>query len=346
MKLLVSFLLSSLATTLHADTLTILNWEEYLSEAAISAWEKQSGHKIHQVFFDSDEDRDRILLNHKSKILDLVVIDETAAQILGNKGLLTPISSYKTNSNIKKVDHHLQESCGNYGVPYLWGTFGIAYRTDKILIEPKSWNFILQPEEALKQHIGFVDDFTDMLAPVLLMQNKSINTENTDDLKNAFTTMKELLPSILTFEYSISFIDADKQRDDLYVAIAYSGDQFALNLKAGKEIWKYTTLEEGTINWIDCLAVIKDSPRKDIVYDFLNFLYQPKIAAENSESIYVASPLAAARALQSESFLADETVYPPNNPVSNTQQYKLLNPKNILLRNRITSSLIESHEPQ
>ena len=346
MKLLISCLLWTLATALHADTLTILNWEEYLSEEVISAWEKKTGHKIHQVFFDNDEDRDSILLNHKNGILDLIVIDETAARVFGNKGLLIPVASYKTNTNIEKVDSHLQASCGDYAVPYLWGTLGIAYRSDKILIEPKSWNFILQPEAALKQHIGFMDDFVDMLAPALFMLNKSINTENSDDLKHAFNIMKELLPSILTFEYGISFIAADEKHDELYVTLAYSGDQDALNLKAGKEVWKYTTLAEGTITWVDCFAVVNSSPRKDIIYDFLNFIYQPKIAADNSEFIYSASPLAAARALQSESFLADKTVYPPKDSIKNVQQYKVLSPQNILLRNRITSSLIKSHDSQ
>ena len=346
MQLLMSFLLFSLAAASYADTLTILNWEEYLSEEVIAAWEKQSGHEIHQIYFDNDEHRDSILLNHKDKIIDLVIIDEIYAQEFGKIGRLTPVSSYPTHSNIKNVDRHLQESCGDYGIPYLWGTLGIVYRTDKILTEPRSWNFILKPTEELKQHIGFVDDFVDMLAPSLFILEKSINTENTDDLKQAFNIMKKLVPSILTFDYSISFVDSDKKSDQLYVALAYSGDQDALNLKAGKDIWKFTTLEEGTITWVDCFSVVNDSPRKDTAYDFLDFINKPEIAAKNSESVYVASPLAAARLLQSEEFLADKTVYPDLKKIKNVQQYKHLNPDNIRLRNRITSSLIQSHDSQ
>jgi spermidine/putrescine transport system substrate-binding protein len=346
MQFLMSFILFSLTAASHADTLTILNWEEYLSEEVISAWEKQSGHEIHQIYFDNDEHRDSILLNHKDKIIDLVIIDEIYAQEFGKIGRLTPTASYPTHSNIENVDRDFQKSCGDYGVPYLWGTLGIVYRTDKILTEPRSWNFILKPTDKLKQHIGFIDDFMDMLAPSLFILGKLINTENTDDLKQAFNIMKELVPSILTFEYSISFVDADKKSDQLYVALAYSGDQDTLNSKAGKDIWKFTTLEEGTITWVDCFSVINDSPRKNIAYDFLNFIYKPEIAAKNSESVYVASPLAAARLLQSEDFLSDKSVYPNLKKIKNVQQYKPVNPKNIILRNRITSSLIKSHDSQ
>lgn len=346
MKLVLFFLLSSPVLHLYADTLTLLNWEEYLSEKTISAWEAQSGHKINQLYFDNDQDRDSILLNHKDQIIDIAVVDEAASQVFGSKGVLMPISAYQSKPIIKKIDSHFQNSCGDYGIPYLWGTLGIAYRTDKIPVAPTSWNFILEPSESLKQHIGLLDDFVDMLAPSLFVLGKSINTENTEDLKQAFELMKRALPNILTFEYSMSFIDADKNRDQLYAALVYSGDQDGLNIKAGKDIWKYTTLKEGTITWVDCLTVMADSPRKEIIYDFLNFLYQPHIAAENSEYVYVASPLKSARALQSPSFINDTNVYPSDEIMSKAQSYKLLSPNNIMLRNRITSAIIKPYESE
>jgi spermidine/putrescine transport system substrate-binding protein len=346
MKFMTFLIFLSLAQHLYADTLTLLNWEEYLSDKTIAAWEAHSGHKIHQVYFDNDEDRDNILLNHKDQVIDLAMVDRIASQIFGNKGILTPTTDDRSKPIMNKIDSQFQDSCGGYGIPYLWGTFGIVYRSDKILLEPTSWNFILQPKENMKQHIGLVDDFVDMLAPSLFVLGKSINTENPDDLKQAFIMIKNTLPSILTFEYSLSFIDADKNRDQLYAALAYSGDQNALNLKAGKNIWKYTTLKEGTITWVDCLTIMADSPRKEIIYNFLDFIYQPHIAAENSEYIHAASPLANARALQSKSFLSNTNVYPSHDIMKNAQAYKLISPKNIMLRNRITSSLIKSHESQ
>ena len=59
MKVFLSLILSSLASQLFADTLTILNWEEYISERTIASWELRTGHKVKQIYFDNDEDRDR-----------------------------------------------------------------------------------------------------------------------------------------------------------------------------------------------------------------------------------------------------------------------------------------------
>ena len=339
-----TFILLTLIPYIYADTLTLLNWEDYLSENTISAWEAKSGHEIHQIYFDNDEDRDSILINHTDQVIDLVIVDEIATTGFGKNGFLLPVKDYQTKPILAEIDPEIQSSCGQYGLPYLRGTFGIAYRSDKIADKPKSWAFILQPNDEIKNHIGLVDDYMDMLAPPLFMLGESINSENPKVLKEAFFMLKNTVPSVLTFEYGISYIEADSKRDQLYVTLAYSGDQYALNTKAGKEIWEYTTLEEGTIAWVDCLTVMADSPRKEIVYDFINFIYQPKIAAENSESIYVASPLASARALQSSAFLSDASVYPDEKIMNKAQYYKPLPSKNITLRNRITSSIIKSHE--
>lgn len=344
MKLVVTLMLTCLCNLALAETLTILNWEDYLSEKTISTWEKRSGHKINQIYFDNDEDRDNVLVNHKDQIIDLAVIDEVASRIFGQKGALYPLSSYTNTPNLSGVDSTFQKSCGKHSTPYLWGTLGIAYRKDKILIPPASWDFILKPDDDLKGHIGLMDDFTDTLAPALIRMNFSINTDSRSELKKAFNQIKKILPDILTFEYSITFLDADKQRDELYVALAYSGDQYSLNDKTGQEVWDFTTVNEGTIFWVDCLALMSDSPRKSIALDFLNYLYSVTIAAENSELVQVASPIKAARALQSKEFLADKAVYPPDHVMAKSQQYQVLSPENILLRNRITSSLIKMHE--
>lgn len=341
--LLVSSLLCFTLVT-KADTLTLLNWEEYLSEEVIQAWEKKSGHQLKQIYFDNDENRDQILINHKDQVIDLAVVDEVATRQFGEKQLFYPVSSFKETPNLKSIDGELQGSCSQYGVPYFWGTFGIVYRTDMVKTPPKSWRFLLSPEESMKGHIGWLDDYVDTLSPPLLLLEKSVNTADQAELKQAFGMLKELLPDILTFEYSVSYIENTAHGKELYAALGYSGDQYALNEKVGKEIWDYTTVNEGSVLWVDCLVVMNDSPRKSIAMDFLNFIFDPTIAAQNSEEIYVATTSSQAKSLQTKEFLEDETVYPPAELMNKAQRYEFLTPDNILLRNRVTSSLLKLHE--
>jgi spermidine/putrescine transport system substrate-binding protein len=329
-----------------AESLTIFNWEDFLSERVVASWEQGSGHSLTQVYFDSDEERDTIVASQKSKKIDLTILDQVAATRLGKEGFLLPKPDVSEFPAQTKIDPRWKNSCGDYAIPYLWGTLGVAYRTDKLPNAPTSWNDLLSPAPELVGHIGLFEDYTDLLAPPLLMAGYSINTQDEKELKYAFAQIRKILRSVLTFEYPISFVGTHPDSDKLYLTLAYSGDQYALNERTGDEVWQYTTLKEGSVIWIDCIAILANSQRKDAALSFLNHLYTPENAAMNSEDVYVATPIPEAKARQSQEFQKDTSVYPPQSVLEKSQQYTTLSTANIYLRNRITSSLVKLHDSQ
>ena len=44
----------------NAETLRVLNWEDYLHPSVIDAWKRETDVDIEQIYFDSDEDRDEM----------------------------------------------------------------------------------------------------------------------------------------------------------------------------------------------------------------------------------------------------------------------------------------------
>lgn len=335
-----------LANASFADTLTLFNWEEYISDDVVKSWEEKTGHTLKQLYFDNDEERDSIIASDAAKNIDLAIIDQIAAIQLGTDGALQPAPSDDQLVGLKYIDSQWQSSCGDHAIPYLWGTLGVVYRTDKLPEPPTSWKQLLAPDDSLSGHVGLFEDYTDLLAPALLLNGAPINTEDNNQLKAAFELIKKSLRDVLTFEYSTSFVGRDPKSDDLYLALGYSGDQYSLNERAGSEIWDYTTLQEGTITWLDCLAIVSGSKKRALALDFLNHLYSLENAAKNSEDVYVASPSSQAKALQSLEFQQDITVYPPESQMKHSEQYKTLSSKNLYLRNRITSSLVKLHDSQ
>ena len=334
----------ALSQPCFADTITILNWESYLSQELIDKWEAQSGHKIQQVFYDNEEQRDVLIANYEGDNIDLVMLDSLGAHSFARDlDTLHKLSDSSISPIYPSIDPRFKKNCGDYAIPYLWGTFGLAYRTDKVPKAPSSWNFILQPEPAVRGHIGLIDDYTDALVPALLLLGHPISTDQQSHLEAAFELMKKNSPNILTYEYSISFVESENA-DSLYVALAYSGDQHALNEKQNTDVWEYTTLNEGTVIWTDCLAILKSSPRKDIAEQLIEFLYQPENAAHNSETLGVASPVTAALKHQSVDLLEDTSVYPPKSIMEKSHSYTKLSSENLLLRNRINSALLKIHE--
>jgi spermidine/putrescine transport system substrate-binding protein len=337
-------MLASVSRHGFAETISILNWEAYLSEEIIEKWEAQTGHKIRQIYYDNEEHRDTLIANYEGDQIDLVVLDRLSTYLLAeNKNTLLDLNDSRLASALDSIDPKFQKTCSNYGIPYLWGSLGLAYRTDKITKKTESWSFILDPADDIKGHIGLIDDYTDALIPALLLLGYPINTDDNQQLQSAFKLMKNNSANILTYDYSISFLDAPNA-DDLYVALAYSGDQYALNEKQNTEVWEYTTVKEGTVVWTDCLSVMNNSPRKDIALSFIEYLYQPEIAAKNSEALWVATPVVKAKELQSNDFLEDQSVYIPQEIMDKSQSYAELSAPNLLLRNRINSALLKLHE--
>jgi len=329
---------------LHSETLTIFIWEDYLSQQVIESWETTTGHTVQQIYFDNDEERDIAIASNQIPDIDLVIVDQIASIKLGQNGVLLPKPTKKEMPGLLEIDPEWEQRCGMHGIPYLWGTLGVAYRTDKLKKPPTSWKELLEPTQELSGHIGLFEDYTDLLAPALFLLGHSINTEDKQELQSAFKMTKRTLRNVLTFEYPLSYLGANPKDDTLHITLAYSGDQYSLNDYAGKEIWDYTTLQEGTVIWVDCLSMPTQSPNKDLALSFLNHLYSLENAAQNSEDLYVATPISAAKTMQSKELQEDITVYPPKALIERSQFYTELSTSNINLRNRITSSLVKLHD--
>jgi spermidine/putrescine transport system substrate-binding protein len=337
----------TLPATGHAQTLTILTWDAYFSSALLTAWEARTGATVKQILFDKEEVRNSMLGNVREGSLDLVLIDQVSASLFGERGLLLPVSHYTGVANLQNLDSRWVQTCGDYASPYFWGSMGLVYRSDKVTTPPASWQALLDPEPSLAGHIGMLDSYIDTLAPSLLVRGESINTGDEALLSTVYDELRALIPGVLTFEYALSFVGTDPRGDDLYMALGYSGDHLELNRLANTDTWKYIVPGEGTALWIDCMAVLEGSANKALALDFLNFLNAPDVAAENSLTLGIASPNQAAIALQPEAFRNDPLVYPDEESFGQFQEYdKDITLSNMMVRNRITSALVNLHEAQ
>ena len=175
-------------------TLVFLNWSEYIDPELVEEFEQQFNAKVSEVYFESDDLRDDMMLETGAIGYDLVIVNGINVDSYRKRGWIAPLDQAAL-PNLKHVDQHWRnafDSGNGYGVPYFWGTLGIAYRQDLVEQAPGSWMDILRPPESLHGKIGMVENARDLLGMALKALGHSANSTDPSAIKAA----EQLLPLV------------------------------------------------------------------------------------------------------------------------------------------------------
>lgn len=326
-----------------AETLNLLIWESYISPKVIADFEAKTGISIHQTYYDSSDKRDEILTAPENRI-DLVLVSEDSAGLFGKRGILEKLPDGRIAA-LPEYPERFRSLCTAYGVPYLWGTMGIVYRTDKIAKPPESWQDLMQPDAALRGHVAMMDDYADGLVPALIVLNQSTNSSEPAILKKAFELMKQQAPFVRSYTYIVSSIQDPVFGKDLYMALAYSGDEKTLNDYAGQPgLWRYALPASGTRAWLDCMAMTSSTPHREEALAFLDYLASAPVAAENAASLDMpptnpgALPLLPVEMQKEREHLSTATM------IENGEFHTEFPSEAVQLRKRIFNTLVNFHD--
>ena len=221
-----------------ATTLNLLIWEAYIDEQILADFTAETGIEVRQTFYDSGDARDEILADPNSNV-DAVVTNENGAKLYGNRGIIMALDAANVPA-LKDYAESWTKRCGGYGVPYLWGTMGILYRSDKVTTAPASWADLMKPAESLRGHIAMYDDHAEAFVAPLVLLGKSVNANDNESLKAAYALMKAQAPYVLTYDYVITSVQSPDKGPNIYMALGYSGDQYTLNDKVNAPgLWRY-----------------------------------------------------------------------------------------------------------
>lgn len=294
-------------------TLKLYNWIDYIAPDTLEKFQAETGIKVISDYFDTNEMLEAKLLTGRSGY-DIVVPSFTFMSRQIKAGVFQPLDKSKL-TNLAKLDKKLMKDLsrldqGNrYGVPYLWGTTGIAYNVDKVTAilgkdaPVHSWELVFNPKYLKKLASCGVSvlDTPDEIYPLALHYlGKNPYPKAPSEYKmdsDAAKLLQSIRPYIQSFNSSQYITDlAD---GNLCVAVGYSGDimqaQFRAEEAAKGVNIAYTIPDEGTSVWFDMLAIPADSKNADAAHEFINFVMRPDIIADITN--YVAYPNANDEAL-------------------------------------------------
>ena len=295
-----------------ADEIVIYHWSEYIDPEIYTQFEAETGIKVVEDNFSSNEEL-LAKLQGGATGYSLIVPSDYTVSIMKDEGMLAKLdhANVPNLSNLGENFKNLPYDPGNeYCAPYQWGTTGIGY-LDGEVDEPTSWAAIFEPDPNAPYYGRYtmLDDVREGFAAALVYLGYDINTVDENQLEEA----KALL---INAKAGLAGFDSDTYEDLLasgenLLAHGWNGD-FLLAQEDNENI-AYVIPKEGGVVWVDNVCIPSTvSPEQKLAAEmFIDFLLRPDIGAMLSEWNYYASPNAAAEKLLDPEFLEDPTVYPP-----------------------------------
>jgi putrescine transport system substrate-binding protein len=208
-----------------------------------------------------------------------------------------------------------------HAVDYMWGTTGLGFNSKAIAdrlpgVAADNWDILFKPENAAKLKdcgITVLDAPSEVVAIALNYLGLDPNSEKPEDLAKAEKLLNSVKPYVRKFDSS-GYID-DLANGDACLSLGYSGDVYiakhrAEDAKNNVHI-QYVIPKEGTIEWFDMLAIPADAPHPENALKFINYIMEPKVTADISNTEFYANGNTAAFPLVDKAITGDPNIYPP-----------------------------------
>ena len=220
-----------------------------------------------------------------------------------------------------------------HAIPYLWGSVGLAINTVEAEKAyggplPHSWSLLFDPEQSKRLAscgIAVIDARDEVLSALMMYQGRSLAHSPPSQIKRAGTVLEQLRPN-LQYVDSSRYID-DLAKGKLCVALAWVGDALAAH-DSGQPI-EFIIPEEGSVAFVDSLVIPKNAKRADLAHRFIDYLMQPKVAAQITEDTLFPSANADAKAFLDPAISALPGLYPDRDTKRRLAALEVLPEKNI-----------------
>ncbi len=335
-----SYKITDVYASSEKETLVFLTWADYMDPDLIKRFEEKFNTKLKQVYFESDEQREQKLALTSGQGYDLVVVSGAYVAAHTKRQWIAPLD-FSQIPNIQHIAPRWRTAfpkTENYTVPYFWGTIGITYRKDLVSGEVNSWKQLFQPDESLRGKIGMFNDSKEVIGIALKALNYSINSKDRKELTEAEKLLITQKPFVKMYSTGDLVPKKVMVEGKVWMGMAYNGE--ALLLQERHPEIRFVVPEEGTGLWVDYLAVMQSSKKKELAMAFINFLNTPKNAAQLASFLNYATPNHAAEKFMPPEYLKNPLIYPNQEVLAKSEFFKKLSPRSERKRNLIFSKIV------
>ena len=321
--------------------LVVLTWTDYIDPQVVAEFERSQHAKVKFMYFESDDDRDELLAHSNATGYDVVLTDGISVTTYANIGWLAPIQQ-QSIPNLKYIDARWRKAfprAEQYGVPYFWGTMGIAYRRDLVPAAFTSWMDLYRPQPSLQGKIVMIKHARDVIGMALKALGYSQNSADPAQLAEAHELVLIQKPFIRAYSYLSLTKESALVTGEAWAAMVFNGDSIVLQEFNPNIV--FVVPKEGSNLGVDYFTILKSSSKQALAAAFINFIHDPQRNARIARFVHYATPNLAAQRYLPPAYFQNPIIYPSEDTLKHSEFFTPLPPAAVKLRNEIFQTLLQ-----
>jgi spermidine/putrescine transport system substrate-binding protein len=269
--------LSLAAGTARAQSeLFIYNWSNYIPPELLQKFEQETGIKVTLDVYDSNETM-LAKLQAGASGYDIVVPSDYMVRVMIEEGLAEEINASKMENftNVKAPhDSPPFDRERKYSAPYLWGTTGFSYDSERVpggeLQE--SWQALFEPLAELDGQIAMLNDEVSVYNAAAYYTGVDKCTENPEEAQKILAVLEGQKPRLAMYQS-----DGTIERmiaGEVITHMQWNGAAHRTKEQRPSVVYVYP--KEGVDFWNDNLVVPKGAPNPDNARTFINWMMAPE----------------------------------------------------------------------
>ena len=291
------------------NELFIYTWADYTDADLLRSFTEQTGIRVIVDIYDSNEAMLAKMQAGGGSSYSIIYPSDYMVGRMAQLQLLRPLERSRIqglDNLFEKFQNPLYDPENRYSVPFTWGTTGLIYNSARLSTPPDDWEYLWTHQNELSRRLTLMNDVREVMGAGLRSLGYSYNATDRAQIRAAYEHLVNLKPALANFT-------TDGWRDlilagDLKVAMGYSFD--ALSVSDENPDLEYVVPMSGSSLWTDTMVIPRTAPNVQGAYAWINFMFQPQVAADLIERLYFATPNRAAYNLLSQELRENPTLFP------------------------------------
>lgn len=304
------------------EVLYIFNWGDFIDMDLVRQFEREFGIRVIYEEYDTNESMYARL--KAGGRYDLIIPSDYMIAKLIRENMLEEID-FTNIPNFKYIKDSFRnmnfDPENRFSVPYVWGTLGILYNTERVRGTVDSWSVLFDP--ANRNEVFMIDSMRDSIAVALNYLGYSINSKNEEELQAA----KQLL---IQQRIDVNPVFVNDEGKDMIMEgqatffVTWSGE--AMQVISQDSRFNYVVPKEGSNLFIDSMAIPRGARNKRNAEKFINFMLRTEVARANIEYIEYSTPHTGAWEALDADIRNNQVLYPSDEIIERAEIFIDLGP--------------------